>query len=555
MLKIISKNIIRSAALPPDIKVPLDPIEEKIFMFLRSCISSQPKPVELRVAGGWIRDKLLGKQSKDLDITVQGMTGTQFANLVKKYAEDIYGPQQQIIGTVKDTDARPEQVKNLAVAFTRIHGQEVEFLSLRGHEVYEEGSRNPISVNMQASPEDDALRRDLTINSLFYNINTDRIEDYTGKGYDDLATMTLRTPLDPIQTFRDDPLRLLRVIRFYSRYPKSTIAPEVLQAMTDENVQNQIVRKILNPNEASGIVPERTAIELRKIMSGEQPEKAIRVFYDTGLLSKMLNLPTEFHPLNMDQMNRHHKLTVIDHTIQVLKNVNALCKEYGLNEDERMRMNLASLFHDLGKLDPRSHTPKNDGGRGYSGDPNNPNSLTHQQSSGDIWSRFALALKLSDEETSFVQDIVVNHMNPHGHIEGKGDTSDRQLRKYLRKNPSWFFQYIHAMADAMSKDEEVNPSAAEPYRSNIDRLRAMSPQVDNFGKTPPATDLLNGQEIIQIVGLPPKPPPGVSIGYIELIKEKIREAQDENPALTKEQAKQIVQNMLASGELKQYMPV
>lgn len=531
--------------------ISLDSLEEKIFSFLKE--ASQSHSVQLRCAGGWIRDKILGKQSKDLDITVEGMTGIEFANLIKKYAINKFGANQNVVGSVKDTEARPEQVKNLSVAFTKIYGQEVELLTLRGNEVYESGNRNPVSVNMNASVKDDAFRRDLTINSLFYNINNGQVEDYTGKGLSDIQTMTLRTPLEPLKTFKDDPLRLLRVLRFYSRYPQSNIAPEVVEAMKDSDVQNQIVRKILNNNDQFGIVPERTAIELRKIMSGEQPDKSVRLMYETGLLSKMLNLPPEFHPLNMDQQNKHHKLSVIDHTLAVLRNVNNLCKEYALGEDDRLRMNLASLFHDLGKLDPRSHTPKRDGSRGYSGNPDHSSPLNHQQSSGEVWNNFAFALKLSDEDRKFVHDIVINHMNPHAHIQPDGESSDKQLRKYLRKNPTWFFQYIHAMADAMSKDNEDNLSAAEDYRTNINKLRQLSPNMNETGQIAQAKDLLNGQEIIQIVKANPKPPQGERFGYIEVVKERLREEQDSNPMLTKDQAVQIVHNMVSGGELIKFL--
>lgn len=550
MLNFTSKILLRNASII-DSNISLNDIEKNIFEFLQSFLKSQPKPITLRVAGGWVRDKLLGKQSKDLDITVEGMSGVEFANQLKHYAVTTYGPKQNKITSVKDTEARPDQIKNLSVAFTVILGQEVEFLSLRGNEIYEPGNRNPVSVNKNASPKSDAVRRDLTINALFYNINTNQIEDYTEQGFDDLATMTLRTPLDPIVTFRDDPLRLLRIIRFYSKYTNSKIDPKVLQAMQDEEVQSYIVGKILNPNELTGITPERIAIEFRKIMSGSRPDKAVKVLYETGLLSKMLNLPSNFHPLNMDQRNKHHKLNVIEHSIQVLKNVNNLSFEFGLDDEYRMKMNIASLFHDLGKLDPRSHNIKNDGNVGYSGNPNDPNSISHQESSSQVWSTFASALKLSDDETEFIKDLVSNHMNPHAHIEQQKEIHDKHLRRYLRKNPSWFFQYIHAAADAMSKSDEENSAFSDPYRQNIERLKILQKN-PNSGNIIPNKDILNGQEIMNIVGLPAKPPAGVNIGYIELIKEKIRELQDENPTLTKEEAKLFVLQIMNSGILDAY---
>jgi len=254
----------------------------------------------------------------------------------------------------------------------------------------------------------------------------------------------------------------------------------------------------------------------------------------------------------MDQKNKHHALTVIEHTLAVVKNVNDLSKEFGLDNKQRMMMNFTSLFHDLGKLDPRSHKNKDDGSRGYSGDPNNPDSVPHEKASQDRWHAFADALGMSTEEKSTVSELVVNHMNPHAHVEGDMvNPSDRQLRRYLRKNPSWVFQYIHAMADSMSKDLEPNPEAADPYRSNLERLRSLAPTADEFGNSAPVIEILKGQEIIQLVGLPPRPPPGVRMGYIEVVKEAIREAQDQNPQTGQQEAIQIVQNMVSLGRMGQ----
>lgn len=551
MLKITLKNLysLKTASLPDDIKLPLSGTEDAIFSFIREATAITPGSPVSRVAGGWVRDRLLGKESKDIDITVEGMKGVDFANHLKQYAQNKYGPNQNIIGTIKDTEARPEQVKNLAVAFLRIYGEDIEILNLRGNEVYEEGSRNPISTDFNATPEEDAFRRDLTINSLFYNIQTGRIEDFTGKGYDDLATMTLRTPLDPEQTFKDDPLRLLRVLRFHSRYGNSKIAPEVIQAMHNPEVQQMITKKMHDRNYPMGIVTERTAEEFRKILVGQQPEKAVRLMYESGLLQGMLNLPESFHPLSMDQMNKHHALTVIDHTLEVLKNVNQLATKYDVSKDDRMMLNAASIFHDLGKLDPRSHKNKDDGSRGYSGDPNNPEGLTHQQSSADIFGSFADSLGLNNKEKKKIHGLVLKHMDPHAHVEGDvAIPSDKQLRKFKTKNEDYFLLYLHAMADSMSKSTEPSPERTIPYEQNLQRLQdpALFPQEIS------QKQLLDGRKIMNIVGLPPAPPPGVPKSYINLIQDRIQDEQFNNPNITENDAIQIVQNMISSGELSQY---
>ena len=550
MLVVKSYKLNKTADLPAEISLNLDNKEEQIFSFIGQAIGSMPKAPVVRVCGGWVRDKLLGKPSKDIDITVEGTTGVEFANSLRQYAIETQGAQQRIVSQIKDTEARPEQIKNLAVAFLRIFGQDVEILNVRGKEEYEPGSRNPVNLDMEATPEEDAHRRDLTINALFYNLNTGRVEDFTGKGYDDLLTMTLRTPIEPVKTFQDDPLRVLRILRFHSRYPNSKITPEVIEAMADEDVQHQITRRMIEPQDPlramPGIVPERTAEELRKLMMGAQPEAALRVMYKTGLLQKMFNLPREFHPLDMDQRSVFHGLSVIEHTLNVVKNVNNLAQEFRLSGQERMFLNLASLFHDLGKLDPRSHKAKPDGTTGYSGN-EAEDTLTHEQSSSDMWERFAKALRLSDKERTTVQDVVAGHMRPHAHFENEmPSASDRSLRRYMRKNPLWKLQYIHAMGDAMSKADEPEPQAADPYRATYEYM-----QSPGFIPPPKSTErpLVDGNRIIELVGAHPRS------GYIEDVKEEINRLRDKNPALTAQEAEQAILQMKADGAFAHLPPL
>jgi len=136
-------------------------------------------------------------------------------------------------GSVGKVAANPEQSKHLETGTTRIMGLECDFVGLRS-ETYTD-SRIPDQVQL-GTPEEDALRRDLTINSLFYNVHTRQIEDYTGRGLSDLASRVARTPLPPKQTFEDDPLRVLRCIRFASRFDLS-IAEEVTDAIKLPEIQ------------------------------------------------------------------------------------------------------------------------------------------------------------------------------------------------------------------------------------------------------------------------------------------------------------------------------
>jgi len=119
----------------------------------------------------------------------------------------------------------------------KVHGEDIDFVNLRS-EKYTEHSRVPVMEF--GTPLEDALRRDLTINSMFYNINEGKVEDFTGRGMQDLMEKRIMTPMEPLQTFLDDPLRVLRTIRFAVRY-QFKIDEKVLEAARDPNVRVSII--------------------------------------------------------------------------------------------------------------------------------------------------------------------------------------------------------------------------------------------------------------------------------------------------------------------------
>lgn len=180
-------------------------------------LKANQKTTVCRVAGGWVRDKLIGKSSDDIDIALDDMSGEELAEMLRQkiYEDDVAAgkvdpneAQGKGYGVIK---SNCEKSKHLETAVIKIMGEFIDLVNLRSEE-YAEGSRHPIiSVG---TPLQDALRRDLTINSMFYNLKTGEIEDLTGKGLEDLKSGTARTPLEPLQTFIDDPLRVLRTIRF-----------------------------------------------------------------------------------------------------------------------------------------------------------------------------------------------------------------------------------------------------------------------------------------------------------------------------------------------------
>ena len=222
-------------------------------------LDSYSKP-ELRFTGGWVRDKILGSTSVDIDIGISSMTGFNFGMLMKQYlaqpdARAKYN--EDVLGGLNKIEANPEKSKHLETVTTRILGLDIDLVNLR-KETYVENSRNPM-MNF-GTPLEDALRRDATVNALFYNLSSSQVEDMTGQGLSDMERKVIKTPLPPLQTFQDDPLRVLRAIRFASRL-NFTIAAEDKQAMRHSSIR----RALRNPLKISR---ERIGDETMKMVKG-----------------------------------------------------------------------------------------------------------------------------------------------------------------------------------------------------------------------------------------------------------------------------------------------
>lgn len=214
----------------------LSQTERQIFTLLLDLISHKKLDLTVRVAGGWVRDKMLGRNSTDIDIALDKMMGQEFILILSDYLK-LKQIESHGFGVIKKA---PEKSKHLETATIQIYGLWVDFVNLRGEE-YTEHSRIPIQAI--GTPLDDAYRRDFTINALFYNINEDKIEDFTEKGIDDLKLGIIRTPLNPYQTFIDDPLRILRAFRFSARFDYH-IEEEAYKTIQLPIVKEMFVKKI-----------------------------------------------------------------------------------------------------------------------------------------------------------------------------------------------------------------------------------------------------------------------------------------------------------------------
>ncbi|KAG0141331.1 hypothetical protein CROQUDRAFT_136208 [Cronartium quercuum f. sp. fusiforme G11] len=264
-------------------KLILTETETELFRLLNECCSQLEKtepPLELRVAGGWVRDKLLDLSSHDLDIAISSITGTIFAQHFFNFINSLN--LNQNLNKITTIEARPDQSKHLETATTNFLGLELDFVQLRNEE-YTNDSRIPSAIKF-GTPKEDAMRRDITINALFYNIHTEIIEDLTELGLTDLDSKLIRTPLPAQETFKDDPLRLLRCIRFATRF-NFKLHPDIIEAAQIKTIRTALREKISR---------ERVGIEVDKMLSGPFPLAALELIVKLGLYPIVFTAPPRF---------------------------------------------------------------------------------------------------------------------------------------------------------------------------------------------------------------------------------------------------------------------
>ena len=301
--------------------ITLLPAEKLLQQCLLDCREQIcPKP-ELRFSGGWVRDKVLGLQSHDIDVALDNITGFQFGLQLQEYLQSQgthYEAKAAELGITKalgglhKIEANPEKSKHLETLTTRLFGLDLDFVNLR-KETYSADSRTP---QMEfGTAEEDALRRDVTVNALFYNLQTEEVEDFTKMGLNDMRAEVLRTPLEPETTFKDDPLRVLRLVRFASQLGFS-IDKRALETMQDPAVHLELRRKISR---------ERVGTEVGKMLSGPDPLGAMKLIVDLGLYATVFADP-EGEQIAIDEvstMRIHNSFQLIlnEPRCRILKNL------------------------------------------------------------------------------------------------------------------------------------------------------------------------------------------------------------------------------------------
>ncbi len=509
-------------------QIKLTPQEQGIFDVLTAVNQAYNLGATFRVAGGWVRDKLLGQESDDLDVALDKMTGKQLEAYILQYGQQ--HPEANI-GKSYTVDANVEKSKHLETTAVEINGRKIDFVNLRS----EEYGNSRVPTMKMGTPETDAQRRDLTINSMFYNVNTGQVEDYVG-GMKDLQTMTLRTPLDPVQTFMDDPLRMLRALRFYSRYPNAQLDQGLVEAIKHPDVQEAYRSKVS---------PTRAGPELVKMMGGEKPSEALRVMFDSGLDKAVFDIPEVrgLGDLRMDQRNKHHAHTVLDHTLLVLKNMNDLAKQEGLPKEKRTLMNVAALFHDYGKAYPGMAQPK-------PSDPTQMGYKGHEDKSVEIAEAAMKHIGIGQDDRNFVNKVIGLHMRPH-----VDEWHPKAIGRFLRETTipgqedvskdMWRYVMLHGIADEQSK----GVGDPQPY---VDMKRQHMKQFEEFQQRAPvstAKPVLNGNDLMMM--FPTLKP---ASGFIKDISTRLLDEQSTGAVQTPDQARQYVETLRVEIEGKYFQP-
>ncbi|KAI5861926.1 putative poly(A) polymerase [Durotheca rogersii] len=267
--------------------ITLLPAEKLLRELLLNCREHMQKSqiasafgLEMWITGGWVRDRLLGIPCSDIDIALSTITGEQFSHSLTEFFEQNKEQYQQRAAELGVQDTRLTgfhttkknlgKSKKLETTIGRVFGLDLDLLNLR-KEVYEDNSRTP---EMEfGTAEEDAFRRDATVNTLFFNLDKQEVVDLTKKGLDDMAAGIIRTPLEPRQTFTDDPLRVLRLIRIGSKLGY-TVDEETKKWMKDQDIHTALDGKVSR---------ERIGIEVFKIMKQPNPQVAFHLLFEANL--------------------------------------------------------------------------------------------------------------------------------------------------------------------------------------------------------------------------------------------------------------------------------
>ncbi len=443
-------------------------VQKKIFKIVSQ--TARERGVRAFAIGGYVRDCFLGRECNDIDIVVEG-SGIDFACAVGEKVK-----------------AHVTVFKNFGTAMLHFEGDEIEFVGAR-KESYRRESRNPIVEN--GTLEDDQLRRDFTINAMAFSLQEDdfgALVDPFG-GIKDLAEGIIRTPLDPDTTYSDDPLRMLRAVRFATRLSTPehsfSIVPESIESMRRMAPRMEILSK------------ERIAEELNKMLMCDRPSKAFYLMDDAGLLPEIL--PWISALKGVENIDGHGHKDIFAHSLAVLDNVAAV--------SDNLWLRWAALLHDVGKAVVKKYEP----GTGWT-------FRGHDVVGSKMVPRIFGSLKLPlDEKLKYVKKLVWLHMRPIALVDD--EVTDSAVRRLLFDAGDDIDDLMTLCnADITSR----NPVKVAKIKSNFELVKRKLVEVEEKDALRNFKNPITGDYIMEVYGIEPCN----TIGQIkEIVKEAILEGE------------------------------
>lgn len=422
---------------------------------IRDAVKGSPFEGDLWLVGGAVRDELLGLQPKaDFDLVTRGSSADLAMLLYDK-------------GLSKNF---PVTYERFGTAMVQVLGVQIELVTSR-RESYSETSRKP-DVE-PATLEEDALRRDFTVNTLMRSLATWELLDPLGVGLADVRSRTLRTPLDPVATFHDDPLRMLRAVRFRWKLMFKP-APGLYESIRETRQRLRIVSM------------ERVRDELLKMLEHPTASEALDDLMQLGLIE--IVAPELLSMVGCEQGHYHH-LDVWDHSLLVVRNAG----------HDDLILSLAALLHDVGKPATR-----------FIDEEGNTRFFSHESVGAEMAQTLLRRLKLPQKDIDDVVTLVRNHMRL-GSMPHFTSSAARRLVRDLDGLVERLLRLVEA--DAAALRPGVRVLDLEPIERKIRETELA---------TPPKVLVspLTGQEIMDLTGLEP----GREVGRIkEMLTEAVLE--------------------------------